>query len=99
PVLKITSSPAGADVVIDGVPVGTTPFSSKDVTADGTHAISIKKDGYETYERMISGSDWARGKGGAQSLKFNAKLKRVGGEKPAAPADTGEKKPPDVEIL
>ena len=29
---------------------------------------------------MISGSDWARGKGGAQSLKFNIKLKRAGGD-------------------
>jgi hypothetical protein len=98
PVLKITSSPAGADIVIDGVPVGTTPFSSRDVTADATHAISVKKDGYETHERMISGSDWSRGKGGAQSLKVNVKLKRAAGEKPPA-ADTGEKKPPDVEIL
>jgi hypothetical protein len=99
PALKITSSPPGADVVIDGVPVGTTPFSSRDVTADGTHAISVKKDGYETHERMISGSDWSRGKGGALSLKVNVKLKRTAGEKPAT--DTGEKKDktPDVEIL
>jgi hypothetical protein len=99
PALKITSSPTGADVVIDGVPVGTTPFSSRDVTADGTHAISVKKDGYETHERMISGSDWSRGKSGALSLKVNIKLKRAAGEKPAT--DTGEKKekPPEVEIL
>ncbi len=48
---------------------------------------------------MISGSDWARGKGGAQSLKFNVKLKKTGGE--AKPAEAGEKKekPPEVEIL
>jgi len=99
PTLKITSSPAGADVVIDGVPVGTTPFSSRDVSADGTHAISVKKEGYEPHERMISGSDWARGKGGAQTLKFNVKLKRVAGE--AKPAEAGEKKEakPEVEIL
>ena len=99
PTLKITSSPAGADVVIDGVPVGTTPFSSRDVSADGTHAISVKKDGYEPHERMISGSDWSRGKGGAQTLKFNVKLKRAGGEQ--KPAEAGEKKEakPEVEIL
>src|SRR5204862_1858548 len=77
PLLKITSTPSGAQVVIDGVPVGTTPFSSKDVTVDGTHAISVKKDGYETHERMISGSDWSRGRGGAQSLKIGVKLKRA----------------------
>jgi uncharacterized protein (TIGR02266 family) len=99
PSLKITSSPAGAEVVIDGVPVGTTPFSSKEIDPAGTHAISVKKDGFESHERMISGSDWSRGKGGAQSLKFNVKLKKVGGEAKPAPADTGEKKPPDVEIL
>jgi uncharacterized protein (TIGR02266 family) len=102
PTLKITSSPPGADVVIDGVPVGTTPFSSRDVSADGTHAISVKKDGYEPHERMISGSDWSRAKGGGQALKFNVKLKRSGGEqKPAEAGDKGEKKEakPEVEIL
>jgi uncharacterized protein (TIGR02266 family) len=99
PVLKITSSPAGAEVVIDGVPVGTTPFSSKDIAPDANHAITVKKDGFETHERMISGSDWSRGKGGAQSLKFNVKLKRAGGEQ--KPAEAGEKKEakPEVEIL
>ena len=82
------------------MPVGTTPFSSKDISADGTHAITVKKDGYEPHERMISGSDWSRGKGGAQSLKVNIKLKRAGGE--AKPAESGEKKEPkqpEVEIL
>ena len=48
------------------------------MSADGTHAISVKKDGFEPHERMISGSDWSRGKGGAQTLKFNVKLKRAG---------------------
>ena len=76
--------------MIDGVPVGTTPFSSKEISADATHAITVKKDGYESHERMISGSDWSRGKGGAQSLKFNVKLRKTGGE--AKPAESGEKK-------
>ena len=84
-------------MVIDGVPVGTTPFSSKDVTVDGTHAISVKKDGYETHERMISGSDWSRGRGGAQSLKIGVKLKRATGE--AKPAGEAPEKKPEVEIL
>ena len=86
-------------MVIDGVPVGTTPVSLKDIDPAGTHAISVKKDGYESHERMISGSDWSRGKGGAQSLKFNVKLRKTGSGEAAKPADTGEKKPPDVEIL
>jgi len=98
-VLKITSSPAGAEVVIDGVPVGSTPFSSKEIDPTGTHAITVKKDGFETHERMISGSDWSRGKGGAQSLKFNVKLRKTAGEQ--KPAEAGEKKEakPEVEIL
>jgi uncharacterized protein (TIGR02266 family) len=97
PVLKITSSPSGAEVTIDGVPAGVTPFSSKEVEPGGTHTISLKKEGFEPQERMISGSDWSRGKGGVQSLKFNIKLKRAGGEaKP--PAEPVEKKP-EVEIL
>jgi len=96
--LKITSSPTGAEVVIDGIPRGNTPFSSKDITPDATHAITVKKDGYEAHERMISGSDWSRARGGVQSLKFNVKLKRTGGEPAKQPAE-GEKKPPEVEIL
>ncbi len=98
PLLKITSSPTGAEVVIDGIPRGNTPFSSKDITPDATHAITVKKDGYEAHERMISGSDWSRPRGGTQSLKFNVKLKRTGGEPAKQPAE-GEKKPPEVEIL
>jgi hypothetical protein len=97
PLLKITSSPAGAEVVIDGIPVGTTPFSSKEIEPLANHAITVKKDGYETHERMISSADWARGRGGAQTLKFNVKLKRAGAEQ-KPPAESGEKKP-DVEIL
>jgi hypothetical protein len=99
PLLKITSSPTGAEVVIDGIPRGNTPFSSKDITPDATHAITVKKDGYEAHERMISGSDWSRVRGGTQSLKFNVKLKRTGGEPAKQPAESGEKKPPEVEIL
>jgi len=71
---------AGAEVVIDGIPRGTTPFSSKDITPDATHAITVKKDGFEAHERMISGSDWSRPRGGVQSLKFNVKLRKTGGE-------------------
>jgi len=98
PVLKITSSPSGAEVTIDGVPAGVTPFSSKEVAPAGTHTISLRKEGFEPQERMISGSDWSRGKGGSQSLKFNIKLRRAGGEAAKPPAEPAEKKP-EVEIL
>ena len=42
--VKITSSPSGALVYIDGVKVGHTPFVKDDVLG-GTHKIRIQKDG------------------------------------------------------
>jgi len=99
PVLKITSSPAGAEVVIDGSSVGTTPYSSKDVDPVTAHAITVRKDGFEAHERMISTSDWTKSRSGAQSLKMNIKLKRTGPapSEGAPPKDEG--KASDVEIL
>ncbi len=97
PVLKITSSPTGAEVVIDGSSVGTTPYSSKDVDPTAAHAITVRKDGFEAHERMISGSDWTKARSGAQSLKMNIKLKRTGPSEAAPPKDEG--KASDVEVL
>ncbi|MFL5307683.1 MAG: PEGA domain-containing protein, partial [Polyangia bacterium] len=97
-VLKITSSPAGADVSIDGSPVGMTPFTSRDIDPGSPHAITLKKDGFETHERMVGASDWSRAHGSTPpSLKVNVKLRRIapppGAETPketGAPAeDTG----------
>jgi uncharacterized protein (TIGR02266 family) len=79
-VLKITSAPAGAEVIVDGSSMGTTPFSSGDVDPALPHSITIKKDGFEAYEHMIGGSDWPRAKNGVRTLKLNAKLRGVGGE-------------------
>jgi hypothetical protein len=94
PTLKITSSPSGADVIIDGNVVGTTPFTSRDVDATAPHGITVKKDGFEPQDRMIGTSDWAAKKGGP-SLKVNIKLRRVG----PAPAQESGGKASDVEIL
>jgi len=85
-VIKITSSPAGADVTIDGTPVGVTPFTSRDVDPASPHAITLKKDGFETHERMVGASDWSRGHGSTPpGLKVNVKLRRVA---PPPAADT-----------
>jgi hypothetical protein len=87
PVLKITSTPSGAQVLIDGREVGTTPFVSKEIDAASPHAITIKKDGYEANERMVSGLDWSRPHGSSpQTLKVNAKLRRTA-PAAAAPAE------------
>ena len=49
---------------------------------------------------MVSGSDWSRGKGGAQTLKFNVKLKRAGGEQRRGRSGAAKKEAkPEVEIL
>jgi hypothetical protein len=85
PILKVTSSPSGAQVLIDGRELGNTPFVSKEVDPAAPHTITIKKDGYEPNERMVSGLDWSRPHGSSpQTLKVNAKLRRSA----AAPAAT-----------
>jgi hypothetical protein len=89
--IKISTSPAGAEVIIDGSSVGTTPFTSGDVDPGLPHSITLKKDGFEPHERMISGSDWPKAKAGVRTLKLNVKLRSAGGgeAKPAeeAPAE------------
>jgi uncharacterized protein (TIGR02266 family) len=90
--LKITTSPAGAEVIIDGNSVGSTPFTSGDVDPGLPHSITLKKDGFEAHERMISGSDWPKAKGGVRTLKLNVKLHATGGE--AKPAEEAPAEPP-----
>ncbi len=91
PILKVTSSPSGAQVLIDGRELGNTPFVSKEVDPSAPHTITIKKDGYEPNERMVSGLDWSRPHGSSpQTLKVNAKLRRSA----AAPGATPTPAPP-----
>jgi hypothetical protein len=90
--LRVTSNPTGADVVLDGQVVGKTPYAGNDLDITVPHALTVRKDGYEPYEQMISGSSgWkkvkaAKGKPAAQTLKINTKLKRLGGGSAPAPA-------------
>ena len=49
--LEIASTPAGAEIQLDGSFVGSTP-STIDVTA-GNHTIAINKHGYKVWERKI----------------------------------------------
>ncbi len=86
PILKVTSSPSGAQVLIDGRELGTTPFVSKEVDPSAPHTITIKKDGYDPNERMVSGLDWSRPHGSSpQTLKVNAKLRRTAAAPAASP--------------
>jgi uncharacterized protein (TIGR02266 family) len=93
-VLKITSTPSGAEVSIDGSIAGETPFTTKTLDPGTPHAITVRMDGFETHERMIGASDWSRPHGSAPpSLKMNIKLRRLApvpnadAPKGAAPAD------------
>ena len=87
PVLKITSTPAGAEVIVDGTSVGYTPFTSKALDPAAPHAITVKKDGFEPTERMIGGLDWSRPHGNSPaSLKVNVKLHRIAPTPASAPS-------------
>ena len=58
-VLKINSTPDGAQVEIDGVAAGNTPL--KVTLTGGKHEISIKKDGYSEWRKSLNlGPDMAQ---------------------------------------
>jgi uncharacterized protein (TIGR02266 family) len=92
--LKITTSPGGAEVIIDGNSVGKTPYLGGDVDPGLPHSITLKKDGFEDHEHMISGSDWPRAHNGARTLKLNVKLRPSGG---AAARPAGDNPEPPSE--
>ncbi len=105
-VVRIISLPTGADVLIDGQTVGKTPFISKDIDPAAPHALTVRKEGFETYEHMVSASDWIKSKGPGQSLRVTVKLHKAAGageakpagdekpEKPAAPSEPAKTEPP-----
>jgi cytoskeletal protein RodZ len=53
PVLVITSDPAGARVVVDGIWRGTTP-ATIELLALGEHGVRLVRDGYVSEERTVS---------------------------------------------
>jgi uncharacterized protein (TIGR02266 family) len=76
-VARVISLPTGAEVLIDGQSVGKTPFMGKDIDPAAPHALTVRKDGFETYEHMVSSSDWLKGKGAGQTLKVVVKLRKT----------------------
>jgi hypothetical protein len=50
--VRIFSEPGNADVYLDGIHKGTTPFLMKDV-AGGTHLIKIEKEGYQKIQETL----------------------------------------------
>jgi hypothetical protein len=51
--VSLTVSEAGADVSIDGEPVGTTPLAAPLVLDLGKHTLSVTKDGFDPVEHPI----------------------------------------------
>jgi len=51
--LVIESRPAGASVLVDGQPAGTTPLRLSDVKA-GKHAVRLERDGYRIWTAGVN---------------------------------------------
>ncbi len=98
-VARVISLPTGAEVLIDGQSVGKTPFQGKDIDPAAPHALTVRKEGFETYEHMVSASDWIKGKGPGQNLRVTVKLHKAAGagEAKAAGEDKAEKAAPPTE--
>jgi uncharacterized protein (TIGR02266 family) len=104
-VARVISLPTGAEVLIDGQLVGKTPFQGKDIDPAAPHALTVRKEGFETYEHMVSASDWMKGKGPGQSLRVTVKLRKAhgagepeaGGDKRDKPTEPGATEPPKSE--
>lgn len=77
--VKVRSMPVGAQVLIDGEPMGQTPFQRRILDMDKTHSVSIRKPGYLLYERSITPSGpWVKD-GNMQIMNVAAKLTRAKG--------------------
>lgn len=53
--VEITTTPDGADIALDGEPMGQAPIVLK--VAPGTHTVRISKDGMQPVERTVSALD------------------------------------------
>ena len=69
PSLQVVSRPVGAEVLIDGVPAGTTPLKME-APAPGQYQLELRKAGYETVVRTVT----VRASG---KTRVRAKLRKV----------------------
>jgi hypothetical protein len=77
-VVKVGSLPPGAQVLIDGEPMGPTPFQRRILDIDKPHSVTIRKPGYLPYESSISLSGtgtWVKD-GNTETMHVFAKLKK-----------------------
>jgi hypothetical protein len=52
---------------------------SKDIDPASPHALTVRRDGFENHEHMVSPGDWVKGKGAGQSLRVTVKLHKATG--------------------
>jgi hypothetical protein len=78
--VKVRSLPVGAQVLIDGDPMGQTPFQRRILDMDKPHTVTVRKPGFLSYESSVSpSSSWVKD-GNMQTLGVFAKLKKVKGQ-------------------
>jgi uncharacterized protein (TIGR02266 family) len=75
--LVFRSSPLSAEVLIDGEYYAHTPCERRILDPTKAHAITVRKQGYESHERLIGPSDnWVK-KGSERILTVSVNLKKV----------------------
>lgn len=91
--LRVRSTPPGADVFIDGELEGKTPFQRRIFDSTRPYAVSVRKEGFESNDRMISASDpWAKVKS-EFLLTLSIKLRKAPAAAPATPPDEAAPSP------
>jgi hypothetical protein len=101
--LSVRSTPSGADVIIDGQAEGKTPFTRRIFDPTRTYALVVRKPGFTSLERTVTGgSDWTK-RGNVRTLTVTARLDAVPGAaapvpEPAPPPATGKTNPFDEPV-
>ena len=96
-VVEVASTPAGADVMLDGKRVGKTPFTIHKLDLSKTHALELKRAGFVTQSRSISASDTFESKGDkdvlAVAMTLEAQPKSAAADKPVTATPVVAKQP------
>ena len=90
--LRVESDPSGADIEIDGSFVGNTPSDVQ--VAEGDHAVTVKKAGFQNWERKTKIS-------GGSSVHINAGLEKEPAHEGSSTADASTRAcvPPVISAL
>ena len=93
-IVKLKSTPSGAQVFIDGEPMGQTPFQRRILDIDKVHTILIRKPGFDSYERNISKADaWSRS-GNTLTLNISPRLIKLRGQQEVPTSSPSSPPPP-----